>query len=187
MYRLMILIAIVTCIGLAGLCVYAQDTSQKTSELVAALDKTKYKKKEKKNVSIEVYADIKNEAVKAGNSADFTGSYASEDSDYRLDLSVDKSGAASGGGYDVLLDSDKHVNFTLKNAKVDGSLLTGTKVYENGKSEAFEAVFVNRTARSGTRPDMITASETKFGLGFIQHNSPNGSDNWTNRVFLEKK
>jgi hypothetical protein len=187
MYRLTILIAVVICIGLAGFYVNAQDTNQKTSELVSALDKTKYKKKEKKNVSIEVYADIKNEAVKPGNPADLTGSYASEESDYRLDLSVDRGGAASGNGYDVLLDSDKRVNFTLKDAKVDGSLLTGTKVYENGKSEPFEAVFVNRTTRSGTRPDAITASETKFGLGFIQHNSPSGSENWTNRVFLEKK
>ena len=43
--------------------VYAQDSGQKTRELVAALDKTKYKKKEKANVSIETYLDIKNEAA----------------------------------------------------------------------------------------------------------------------------
>ena len=41
---------------------YAQDSSARTRELTAALDKTKYKKKEKANVTVEVYIDIKNEA-----------------------------------------------------------------------------------------------------------------------------
>jgi hypothetical protein len=186
MLKLSILIALVVSIGFAGQAFAQQDASQRTRDLVAALDKTKYKKKEKANISIEVYVDVRNEAALRSNPAEYTGTYETEGC--RLDLHVDKSGAASGGGYDSLFDSDKHMNFTLKGARIDGALLTATKVYDTGESLPFEAVFVNRTSRAGTRPDAITDTETKFGLGFIQKNSGlNGNEEWTNRVFLERR
>src|SRR5262249_1432532 len=126
----------------------------------------------------EVYVDVRNEASVRSDPTEYAGVYESEG--YRLDLHAGKGGAASGSGYDsMFFDSDKRMNFTLKDARIAGALLTATKVYENGETVPFEAVFVNRTPRTGTRPDMITASETKFGLGFIQKNS--GAD-WTNRV-----
>ena len=47
--------------------------------LAAALDKNKYKKKEKHNIKIEIYIDIKNEPVAKSNPADYSGSYGGED------------------------------------------------------------------------------------------------------------
>ena len=45
---------------LATVDVYSQDTTARSSELATALNKTKYKKKEKPMVTVEFYIDIKN-------------------------------------------------------------------------------------------------------------------------------
>lgn len=168
---------------------YAQDAASRASDLAAALDKNKYKKKEKANVSIEIYIDIKNQPV-VRDAYDFGGNYQSEDGSYRLALSVERGGTASGTGQD-LINGDQRMGFTLQNARIDGALLVGTKVYENGQSEKFEAVFVNRTVAAGKNANEIASSETAFGLGFIQRSAasdPNkGTTNWTNRVFLERR
>ena len=173
---------------LAGVNVsYAQDAGQRTRELVASLDKTKYKKKEKANVTIEIFIEIKNEAV-VRNPTEYAGTYESEAGEYSLSLSV-TGNSASGSGYDML--NDRRTNFNLKDATINGALLSGTKVYENGEQQKFEAVFVNRTVATGTNANQITARNTKFGLGFIQEGSQNdsakGNQNWTNRVFLERR
>ena len=166
---------------------YAQDAGQRTRELVTSLDKTKYKKKEKANISIEIYIEIRNEAV-VRNPVEYAGTYESEGSDYLLSLSVNGN-SASGSGYDML--NDRRTNFNLKDATINGALLSGTKVYDNGEQQNFEAVFVNRTVANGTNANQITSRDTKFGLGFIQQGSRNdsakGAQTWTNRVFLERR
>lgn len=70
----------------------------------------------------------------------------------------------------------------LKDAPIKGALLTATKVFENGETVKFEAVFNNRTVSRGKNPNSIESRETKFGLGFIQSHSE-----WITRVFLELK
>jgi hypothetical protein len=84
------------------------------------------------------------------------------------------------------MSDNKQVNFTLKNARIDGALLTATKVYDNGTSQPLEAVFVNRNARTGSNPKVVSVDVTQFGIGFIQTGN-DSNDSWTNRVFLEKK
>src|SRR5580765_1726078 len=102
-------VAFVVCIGLT--CdVYAQDAGARTSTLVASLDKTKYKKKEQKNISIEVYVSIENEAV-IRDPYDYGGNYASDEGDYSLTLHVERGGAASGNGRDSI--NDRRMSFTL--------------------------------------------------------------------------
>ena len=67
MSRIFILtVVLVLSIGLSD-TIFAQDGEQKTRDLIAALGKTKHKKKEKKNVSFELYVDIKSEAVIKNN------------------------------------------------------------------------------------------------------------------------
>ena len=63
MFRTVILAAAFLCIALSGATVCAQSVEQRTHELVSALDKTKHKVKEKGNIRIELYVDVKNEAV----------------------------------------------------------------------------------------------------------------------------
>jgi hypothetical protein len=178
MPRILLAAAFIFCVGFT-LSANAQDVGQRTQNLVAALDKTKYKKKEKKNISIEVYVDVKNEAVVRQDPSEYSGVYKSEG--YSLDLRVAKDGSATGSGTDGINENAKQAAFTLRDGRVQGALLTGTKVYENGETQAFEAVFANRTVTNGRNPENINGRETSFGLGFIQN-----AGTWTNRVFLEK-
>jgi hypothetical protein len=163
------------------------DAAAKTQELAAALGKTKYKRQEKKNVVIELYIDIKNEAVVKKTTTEYSGNYVCETGEYRVELHVSADGKVEGGGFDPLYEnsnSDKPESrkFTFQNAKIESALLTATKVYENGATKKFEAVFVNRTVLSGKNPNAIETRETKYGLGFIETN-----DMFTNRVFCEFK
>jgi hypothetical protein len=183
MFRIVAVIAFAIFVSSFG-HVVAQDNAQRTKDLVASLDKTKYKKKEKANISIEVFVDIKNEAVTKNDRSEYSGIY--EADGYKLDLLVANDGGATGSGFDSFANGDKPANFTLKNARVDGALLTATKVYDNGTSQPLEAVFVNRNARAGSNPKAVSVDVTQFGLGFIQTASDQ-NEGWTNRVFLEKK
>lgn len=167
-------------VAVGGTAVYGQDAAV----LAGALDKNKYKKKEKSkngvNVSIEIYIDIKNEPV-VKQPGEYSGQYRDDSGDFSLDLSVAADGSAEGSGVDTM-NGDASANkmaFTLKNARVRGAVLTGDKMFADGTSEKLEAVFVNRTVLSGKNADNIETRETKFGLGFIQRNAK-----WTNRVFL---
>ena len=72
--------------------VYAQNAQARTDALIAQLAKTKYKKKEKKNISIEIYIDIKSEPVVKNNPVEYSGVYAADG--YRLDLRVGADGVA---------------------------------------------------------------------------------------------
>lgn len=180
MFRTLLVVGFVLCVGLTG-SIRAQDAEQKTRELVAALDKTKYKKKEKKDIKIEIYVDVKNEAVVKKNPAEYSGLYQSQDSDFQLDIRVAQDGSVTGSGHETSNDEGSHrMDFTLKNARVEGALLTATKVYTSGQTEALEAVFTKRTVLSGTNPQDIATTDSSYGLGFIQT-----GPTWTNRVFLE--
>jgi hypothetical protein len=179
MSKFVLLVLFILCLGLTN-AVRAQDAQAKTAELTAALGKTKYKKKEKKNISIEVFVDIKSEAVVKSDVREYSGVYEA-DFGYRLELRVSDGGKVEGNGYDNINNSGKQ-RFTLKDARIEGALLTATKVYENGETLKFEAVFNNRTVQTGKNPNQIENRETKYGLGFIQSNA-----DWTNRVFLELK
>jgi hypothetical protein len=165
--------------------VYAQDSGQTTRELVAALDKTKYKKKEKANVSIETYIDIKNEAV-VRDPVDYGGNYESEDGGWSLSLHVERGGMVTGSGFDAIDgETNRRRSFVLKGATINGALLAGTRFYENGKQRKFEAVFVNRTVASGKNASEIASRDTKFGIGFIETGT--GSEYDTRRVFLDRR
>src|SRR6476661_599539 len=99
MFRLTVLTAIAISIFVVGNA-SAQQLDQRTQSLVAALDKTKYKKKEKKGLSFELYVDVKNTAAVRSNPSEYSGLYDSDQN--RLELNVASNGAATGSGYDDL-------------------------------------------------------------------------------------
>lgn len=184
MFRKVTLAVCIAVIGFVCLpAVYGQDAAT----LAAALDKNKYKKKDKSkngiNISVEVYVDIKNE-VAVKQASDYSGRYEAEGGWFTLELTVATDGSASGSGVDTI-NGDANANkmaFTLKNARVQGAVLTGEKAFADGRSEQFEAVFVNRTTLLGKNTETIESRTTAFGLGFVQKNAK-----WTNRVFLTAK
>lgn len=163
--------------------IFAQtsDATQKTQEIVAALAKTKYKHKVKKNFELELYIDVKNEAV-VKNAADYAGVYESPESNYRIELRV-AGGKVEGSGYETSFENSSRVNFTLRDARIEGALLTATRVYADGSAKRLEAVFVNRTVTQGANPNKIESRETKFGLGFVEV----FNENSRSRVFCEYK
>lgn len=180
-----LVVAFVLCANLSA-NVFAQTAEQKTQDLIAALGKTKYKKKEKKGIAIEIYVDIKSRAVVKNNIRDYAGVYQSSAGDYRLELHVSSDGRVEGSGYDSGFMNGQKRSFTLQNARIDGALLTATKIYADGGTESLEAVFNNRTTVEGRNSNRINTRETKYGLGFIDtFGLTNGTI--TNRVFLEFK
>jgi hypothetical protein len=165
-----------------GTEVFAQSTQQKTEDLIAALGKTKYKKKDRGPVKFELYVDVKSEAVVKPSAADYAGVYQSTFADYRLELRVSPNGKVEGSGYDSGLGNSQNQHFTLRDARIEGALLTATKVFGDGKTEKLEAVFNNRTVVQGKNPNEIKTRETAYGLGFIESEGES-----TNRIFLEFK
>jgi hypothetical protein len=168
----------------------AQQVDQRTQSLVAALDKTKYKKKEKKGFSLELYVDVKNTAALRSNPSEYSGTYESDQN--RLDLTVDSSGNATGSGFDDVYNGSGTVKFTLRDAKVEGALLTGVKIYENGETRKFEAAFVDRTVSSGKNTNQIESREKAFGIGYLEGGAVGAPgtgemNNSTNRIFLERR
>jgi hypothetical protein len=182
MLRIALSVAMVLFVGLS-LEVYAQDDGR-AQELAAALDKNKYKKKEKANISIEFYIDIKNEPA-LRSASEYAGKYEGDDQSYSLDLQY-HSGTVTGIGTDVI--GGRKASFTLKDAAINGAVLTAAKVYSNGEQRPFEAVFVNRTVTTGKNSSQVESRDTKFGIGFIQTASASDADStWTNRVFLARR
>jgi hypothetical protein len=193
MSRILLIAAALICLGLSG-AVLAQDAGTQARQLAAALDKTKYKKKDKPNVSIEIYIDIKNEPVAKSSPAEYSGDYASEDSIYRLTISVGPNGEVTGSGRDAIsFDRSRSSNFILKDARIDGAVLNAVKVYESGDTRKFAAVFVNRTVSTGRNANEIESRDTRYGLGFIEEGTPvvaagiNENSSWSNRIFLERR
>lgn len=181
--KLFLIVAICSIGMMSGIPAAAQDAAA----LAAALDKNKYKKKEKiKNGvdhSVELYIDIKHVPVVRTPEA-YSGRYADEHGGFNLDLKVASDGSAEGSGVDTI-NGDSQANkitFTLKNARVNGAVLTATKMFADGRSEQLEAIFVNRTTLTGKNASTIESRDARFGLGFIQQN-----DRWTNRVFLSPR
>jgi hypothetical protein len=133
----------------------------RTQAIVASFDKAKHEVKEKRGVRMEKYKKVQNEAVVKSNPADYSGTYEA-DMGFSIHLKVDRNGNVEGEGYEPLsMDSRVMRRFTLRNARIDGALLTGRKVYAGGASDPLEGVFINRTTfDSPTDPGLTT-----FGLG----------------------
>lgn len=108
------------------------------------------------------------------------GVYQDENSGNELTIKAAHDGSVEGSGYD---DGDAgKLNYSLKNARIDGGVLTATKVFANGETK-LEAVFVNRTVSSGTNANKIDSRETSYGLGCIERYGPDSQS----RYFLEFK
>ena len=132
MLKIVFLAAVVFFVGTSG-AAYAQAVAGgRSQELAAAVDKTKYKKKEKRRLLAGVYVDVKNEPAVRANPAEYSGTYLSPG--YRLDIKVSPDGRVDGSGYDSGFENAEMAKFTLREARISGALLTGSKVYENGST-----------------------------------------------------
>jgi len=97
-----------------------------------------------------------------------------------LTLNVGVDGTLTGNG------SDRGA-FTLRNARVQGALLTATKVYASGETEPLSGAFLTRTVREGTAPDRVKSTRSAFGLGVVDLDLELPGFTHVERLFYERK
>ena len=137
-----------------GVSAIAQTRAQ---ELATAFNKHKEVVKEKYGVKKEKYKDVRSEPAVKQNIADYSGAYEVAELGYVINIQVGSDGRVQASG------NENRRAFTLENARIEGALLTASRVYQDGSREKFEGVFLNRTDRnSPTDPGVTT-----FGLGVV--------------------
>lgn len=134
-------------------------SESRVTEIVSQFNKTKQKSKEKFGVVKQLYVEVRSEPVLQSNPRAYTGFYAVQGLDLALQLDVAANGAATGTGV------EQGRTFTLRNGRVEGALLTATKVYRNGATAPFEGAFLRQRVREGTTPQRINSERTEWGLG----------------------
>ncbi|MDP9204843.1 MAG: hypothetical protein M3P12_05195 [Gemmatimonadota bacterium] len=138
----------------------------RTRAIAASFNKTKHVVKEKRGVRVEKYKEVRSEPVVKANQQDYAGIYEVSDLGFAIQLRVDRNGMVDGTGYEPARpgpDLSVRRSFTLRNGKIDGALLTATKVYADGTQNRFEGVFMNRTSFDSPSDKGLTL----FGLGVI--------------------
>lgn len=156
----------------------------RTQAIVASFNKSKHVVDEKRGVRFEKYKEVRSVAAIKADVRDYAGSYEAEGMGLSFDLKVDANGNVSANGYErVDMDSPVWRRFTLRNARIQGALLTGTKVYANSTTEPFEGAFINRTSfeSPGDR------GGTQFGLGVIGSSRQVANGVYVDRFFFERR
>ena len=155
-----ILIPLVT----ASLPMQAQNvaSSVRSAELAAQFNKNKHVVKVKRGNAFEKYKDVSAEPAFRSNPASYSGTYEG-DFGFTLRLKAEPNGRVEGSGEEPLGETNVRRTFVLRDARIDGSLIVGTKIYSGGGREKLEGVFINRTTREGPTDRGLT----RFGLGVI--------------------
>jgi hypothetical protein len=159
----------------------ATDAQHRAQELAARFNKNKHKVKDKRGVHIDIKIDITSVPV-AKPAGEYAGAYNAWDS-YSMQLQVGSDGQLTGSGTEPSENGERA--FTLRDTRLEGALLTGTKVYQDGSTERLEAVFISRTTRS----NMQDRDETVFGLGVVYDQPLTTGDHGfqTDKIFYEMR
>jgi len=140
----------------------ATEAQSRTRTIVASFSKFKSVSKERRGVKKEKYLKVQSEAAVKTNPAEYSGVYEVPGMAFALNLAVDRNGVVTGTGYEPLTESVRRT-FTLRDGRIQGALLTATKVYAGGESGRLEGAFMNRTSfESPTDPGV-----TVFGFGTL--------------------
>jgi hypothetical protein len=155
-------------------------TQSRTRAIAASFSKFKNVSKSRRGITKEKYMKVVSEPAVKSSPIEYSGVYEHPDMDFRLSLNVDANGVVTGSGYEPLSESVKRT-FTLRNAKIEGALLTATKVYAGGETERLEGAFMNRTASESP----TDSGRTVFGFGTLVK-PIYLSGNTIDKIFLEK-
>ena len=128
----------------------------RAQEIADAFAKFKHVVKEKHGLPFEKYKDLRSAPVARHEVASYSGIYEVPELGYELSVRVGVDGNVQGAGHDAR-------PFRLENARIEGALLTASKVYADGTTEPFEGAFLDRTSRSSP----TEAGQTTFGLGVV--------------------
>ena len=138
-------------------------TQKRTQEIVASFNKQKYAVKEKYGVRREKYKEVRSEPVIKQNIRDYSGVYEVSDLGHLINIQVGSDGNVKAIGSEPANGTRPARRFRLEGANITGALLTATKVYEDGATEKFEGVFINRTEFNSPTDNGVSA----FGLGVV--------------------
>ena len=134
---------------------------QRAQGIAASFNKTKHKIKEKRGFREESFTEVRNQPVVRQDVRDYSGTYVAIGLGCAINIEVNSNGRVVGNGSEP--GAEKIRKFTLKDAKIEGALLLGTKVYEDGTLEKFEGAFINRTQRNSPTDNGVAT----FGLGVL--------------------
>ena len=151
---------------LAPLTAISQESStqRRTQEIVAYFNKTKHKVVEVYGVKKEKYKRVVCEPSIKQNIRDYSGVYEGSDMGYLINIQVGSDGSVKATGSDPANGSTRPArSFRLEGAKIVGAMLTATKVYDDGATEKFEGVFINRTDFTSPTDKGVSS----FGLGVV--------------------
>ena len=149
----------------------------KAQAMAANFNKHKDRVKEKYGVRTVKYLDVRSEPVVRQNLSDYAGAYQAGDLGYVINIRVASDGNIQING------NDQSRSFRIENARIEGALLTGSKIYQDGINDKFEGVFINRTSRNS----VTDVGVTKFGLGVVLTTPVEVNGNSYDRMFFEKQ
>ena len=153
-------VVVIALLVVCSLSAISQQSSRqtRTEEITASFNKYKNVVKEKYGARKEKYKDVRAVSVVKQNVREYSGVYDVSDLGYVINIQVGPEGRVHADGYEKPSRS-----FKLENARIEGALLTGTKVYHDGAVEKFEGVFMTRTVRNSPTDTGVTT----FGLGVV--------------------
>ncbi len=158
-----------------------RESSSRAAVIVASFDKSKHAVKERRGVRVEKFKEVRSEPAVPARPSTYSGSYEVQDFGASLRLQIDDKGNVTGTGADPLGDNSAVARrFTIRDAHLDGALVTGRKVYGDGSSSRFEGVFINRTSFDSPRDK----GTTTFGLGVLSSMQVNGLN--IERLFYQR-
>lgn len=156
-------------------------SSSRAAAIVASFNKSKHVVKERHGVRVEKFKEVKSVPVVPAQPSAFSGSYGVPDMGASLRIQIDDAGRVTGSGTDPLGDNSSVARrFTIRDARLDGALITGTKVYGDGSSSKLEGVFINRTSFDRASDN----GTTTFGLGVVTALERNGQT--FDRLFYQR-
>lgn len=151
-----------------------QSSQSRAQQVAAAFSKHKQVTREKRGVRMEKYKDVRSEPLVKLDVADYSGTYQFDMGDV-IELHVASDGGIQATGH----DANPNRPFTLQNARIDGAVLTATKVYRDGATERFEGVFLKRTEHNSPSDP----GTTMVGLGVMLATPREFAGNTFDRLF----
>jgi hypothetical protein len=134
-------------------------SNARVAEIATQFNKTKHVNKQKRGAVKQRFVEVRSQPLVRANPASYSGSYRVEGLDFSLELDVTRDGIATGKG----IDGGR--TFVLQSGRIDGALLTATKLYRDGSAASFEGAFLTQRVREGIAPDAIAFDQTQTGLG----------------------
>jgi hypothetical protein len=161
-----VFIAIALFVACAVSVASQQESSQSRAQTIAtAFNKQKHGVKAKLGVPREKFKDVRSEPLIRQNSQEYAGTYQVEGLGHVIEIQVGSDGRLQAKGYvqESVYERGSSRSFRLENVKVEGALLTASKVYWDGATETFEGAFLQRTVHDSPAAPGVTT----FGLGVV--------------------